>query len=279
MSSELIKECNSLEKFVHWDQGYTHLRFINKGFGVDDAKSIAFGLKRKSCNVSHINLSMNEIGDKGALALASVLKVNKTVTCLNLTDCAIKDMVAEALFKALEANTSIKEINLSYNSITSGGIKALANMLKANNTITKIHLAGNNIGDEGAKLLAEAVNDNTSLSTLGLEECNIGNDGASALLNILDKTAIEELLLESNDIDDNILRNILEELELTEVVKEEVAAEIASGEDVFSIPHPASPNPNGFTGLDACLHPKLSKCDTFPVLGDQQVPVLDSDAI
>lgn len=80
----------------------------------------------KDPNKVVLNLSSNEIGDKGATAIG----------------------------KALQRNTKLQQLYLGVNQyVTADGAKANAETLTKNSTLQGLFLEGNKIGDEGAKPL------------------------------------------------------------------------------------------------------------------------------
>ena len=131
-----------------------------------------------------LDLSSNNIGDGGAIALAEALKVNASLTVLYLMSNGISPAGASALAEMLKLNTSLTVLNLNYNNIGAGA-SALAEVFKVNTSLTDLDLNNNNIGDGGAIVLAEALKVNTSLTVLDLSSNNIGDGGAIALAEAL----------------------------------------------------------------------------------------------
>ena len=82
-----------------------------------------------------IRLYGNQIGDKGATAIAEALKVNGALTVLGLEN----------------------------NKIGPSGATAIAEALKVNGALTELSLGGNRIGDQGATAIADALNFNGAL--------------------------------------------------------------------------------------------------------------------
>jgi hypothetical protein len=70
-----------------------------------------------SPNLKVLSLSGNNIGVDGALALAEVLKVNKSLIHLDVRRNKIGVVGATALFKALDLNTTLRDVDLSRNNI------------------------------------------------------------------------------------------------------------------------------------------------------------------
>ncbi|GBG35039.1 Protein kinase, putative, partial [Hondaea fermentalgiana] len=114
-------------------------------------------------------LAKNDIGDKGATALANALASYETLQTLNLGGNKIGDEGTTALANALASYESLQTLNLGGNNIGDEGAMALANALANNESLHTLHLGGNNIGDEGAMALANALANNASLHTLDFD--------------------------------------------------------------------------------------------------------------
>ncbi|KKK87743.1 hypothetical protein LCGC14_2750180, partial [marine sediment metagenome] len=83
--------------------------------------------------------------------------VNKTVTHIYLRDNNIGYKGAEAIAAALKVNKTVTQIDLRLNNIGDKGAEAIAAALKVNKTVTQISLRGNNIGDKEAEAIAAAL--------------------------------------------------------------------------------------------------------------------------
>mmetsp|Transcript_26298 Transcript_26298/g.64109 ORF Transcript_26298/g.64109 Transcript_26298/m.64109 type:complete len:306 (+) Transcript_26298:50-967(+) len=122
----------------------------------------------------------NQIGDKGAKAIANLLLQDDSLS------------------------SSLQSLFLGANKIGSQGAKDFASTLSQNKTLTKLYLEGNNIGLEGANAFSdalEAMNNGTTtgatLQHLFVDNNNIGKEGSKRLAKALNSaTAIGESLLE-----------------------------------------------------------------------------------
>ncbi len=93
-----------------------------------------------------INLTMNRIGDKGAIKLAAI----PTLQSLNLSCCAITDVG----FEALARSVSLKELKLAGNKITDSGVIAFSKQ-NPKSQLSCLHLQENHdITDIGFKELS-----------------------------------------------------------------------------------------------------------------------------
>ncbi|KAJ1540967.1 hypothetical protein HK096_010538 [Nowakowskiella sp. JEL0078] len=167
-----------------------------------------------------LDISCNEIGDRGALAVESFLeepnitllieamtissnlqhKIKRTsLTQLNLGFNVITHIGTQAIARALETNKSLVYLSLAGNYMNVTGAEAISRALKNNNTLKKLDLSSNNINCEGASAIANALKSNTVLVTLVLDENNIMTDGLKALATALPfNSTLEELFLWHN---------------------------------------------------------------------------------
>lgn len=106
-------------------------------------------------------LAGNSIRDRGALAIAEVLKINTTLTSIDLRSNDIGLEGGVAMFKALSQNTNLEFLDLSgmsginRNHIGLPGAEAIAQTLEANKVLEKLYIRENGFGPEGAKAIAE----------------------------------------------------------------------------------------------------------------------------
>ncbi|KAF0461853.1 hypothetical protein F8M41_000348 [Gigaspora margarita] len=129
--------------------------------------------------INSLYLYENWIDSEG---IAEILCNNTTLTSLKLNgnnngnNIGIKG--AKALAKALHTNTTLTSLNLSRDNIGSEGGKALANAL---------YLSVNDIGIEGGKMLVKALCKNTTLISLNLSCNGISFDERKELTKTLHK--------------------------------------------------------------------------------------------
>jgi Leucine-rich repeat (LRR) protein len=120
----------------------------------------------KNTSIKSLDLSQNEIGNGGAIALARI----KTLSFLNLG--GNKDIRDEGA-KALSENETLNYLDLRLSGIGNSGAAAFAK----NQSLTSLNLEGNQIEDATADALAT----NQTLRFLDLKDNNIRNAGAVAL--------------------------------------------------------------------------------------------------
>ena len=172
-------------------------------------------------SMKSLNLSNNNIGNEGVIAIAEALKENQIITTLDLHNNFIGPEAATALANALRVNSSITKVILTYNNIENEGATALAEALRVNKTVTSLNLWMNKIGPVGATELAEALKVNKTVTSLNLSNNKIGPVGATALANALKVNSnIASLNLSRNEIEDEGATAIADAVTVNNTIKE-----------------------------------------------------------
>ncbi|KAJ3011998.1 hypothetical protein HKX48_006541 [Thoreauomyces humboldtii] len=124
------------------------------------------------------DLSCNEIGDDGAVALAAFVKVwkqsNPWATIQNLT-----------FSRVVQDDTALETLNLRANNIGPVGVVALAKALHINERLLKLDISGNNVGSEGGMEIANMLQLNSSLEHLHMANCRLTATPLIALSTVL----------------------------------------------------------------------------------------------
>ena len=183
------------------------LRHLNINANRIDHRSMdnfATTLKRNAL-LETLQLDHNQIGSKGAVALASVLwrpeAVMPSLKWLSVQNCSISDEGAKAFAQALQHNSVITRISLGRNQIGPEGATALALMFQNNSKIKEIELSGNSIGDVGIGKLMLALCVNTQVLICHLEMTNLTNDGVASITKMLEhNSSVSALKLSQNHI-------------------------------------------------------------------------------
>ena len=160
--------------------------------------------------LTHLNLSGNEIGESGAQLLSEALSVNTKLTHLNLSGNQIGKSGAQLLSKALSVNTELTHLNLSGNQIGKSGAQFLSDALFCNTTLTHLNLDDNLVGPDGVAYLSLALVFNTTLTYLNLDGNLAQAFGATYLSRALSRntTALTDLNLARNEIDDSVANSL-----------------------------------------------------------------------
>lgn len=165
----------------------------------------------------------NTIRNKGAAAIAEMLKKNTTIITLDLKSNDIGVEGGCSLFKVLETtnrtltsidlsgmsgrfrkffNKSDNEVGVNRNHIGKPGADAVAIALSENNVLKELAVRENGFGTDGAKSIAAGLSTNNTLSVLDLGSNSIGAEGARAIAAALTTSEIAHLSLARNAIGD-----------------------------------------------------------------------------
>jgi len=125
-----------------------------------------------------LDLSYNNLGPKGCLAVAEALKANSSLTSLDLQLNNIGDEGARAIGKALLDNGSMTEINLD-------GFALPVKELKDTDPVERLDLSGKDIGVASAVVIASLIGNNRSLTSLDLGKTQLGPKGGLAIAEAL----------------------------------------------------------------------------------------------
>eukprot|EP01063_Lacrimia_lanifica_P022643 TRINITY_DN3017_c0_g1_i1.p1 TRINITY_DN3017_c0_g1~~TRINITY_DN3017_c0_g1_i1.p1 ORF type:complete len:440 (+),score=205.66 TRINITY_DN3017_c0_g1_i1:131-1450(+) len=144
-------------------------------------------------DLRELNLRHSGLGDKGAIALAETLKVNKTITELSLVDNWITPHGGAALLEAIQVNTLITSLDVSENRLgyragqvsSEGQLGTLLHNLLQNGSpcrqLKTLTLRKNHIGDRDLDKLCDALASNTWLHEIDLSYNELGPASGKAL--------------------------------------------------------------------------------------------------
>lgn len=216
----------TLADALNHNQHIKYLRLSNNN--ISDA-SVSYLAKKIPNQLEELDISENNIGKKGCIALSktSLKKIDisanpvedaiaefatsSVLRELSAFECQITDIGAEKLF----SSRSIVILDLGSNAISGACLKSLPqnNVLEKlkllqnpieeeyccyiaeNKSLSHLDLTNTYLGDAAAAFLAQ----NSSLESLFLSECLVKNTGAIALS---ENKTLKELLLEGNRISD-----------------------------------------------------------------------------
>ena len=138
-----------------------------------------------STRFRRLNLCSSGISDRGAAALAEVLRT-ATLSVLDLSRNNITGTGAEAISNSITRhNCNFRDLNMSNNRISYTGAVAFAQSL-LRHSLQSLDLSNCDIGDTGAIALARALHHNDGLSFLDLGGDNgIGKEGTHQLVQAL----------------------------------------------------------------------------------------------
>eukprot|EP00842_Homolaphlyctis_polyrhiza_P002430 jgi/Hompol1/3188/HPOL_006393-RA len=117
-----------------------------------------------------VDLSYNEIGDRGAFSIAKVLKDDISIEVLILRSNNITGDGAAAIAKSLTYNEKLVTLDISANSIGDDGGMALATLLQVNANISDLNLSGCSLAATSLIAFATVLQSNSSVMTLNLSD-------------------------------------------------------------------------------------------------------------
>ena len=168
--------------------------------GVDGAVALARTF-HNCCQLQTLDLSDNSIGSDAAVALAGAFQNCCQLQTLNLSDNSIGSDGAVALASACQNTSQLKTLYLQYNDIGPSGGSAFGAALQVGSQLRHLGLSRNNICCEGAVGVATGLRDNKVLQHLFLRRNNISCTGAMALADGLQSDCqVRELDLSYNNI-------------------------------------------------------------------------------
>ncbi|KAL6046565.1 RNA-DNA hybrid ribonuclease [Balamuthia mandrillaris] len=157
--------------------------------GMGDKGAVAIGsLLRSAPPLKVLKLQDNGIREEGIMSIAEALAVNEQLTYLDLTRNEITARAAASLRKALNVNKSLLELGLAGGALEPASGITLANVLKKNNSLTSLNLWGNSVGaGKGALSLSKWLARNSSVAVLNLRGTDLGPEGAAELAAALER--------------------------------------------------------------------------------------------
>jgi len=184
----------------------TSLDLGNARLAAGDVATIALWLKDNGV-LTDLNLYDNSgkfqccIGDEGAMALASALRVNEVLINLDVRRNKISGDAAQPLATAVLASSSLEifgsvplkelrantldKLALSGHALGVPEALVLAKLVEGSGVLKELNLRANSIGPTGATALADALKVKGVLKTLNLRDNNIRAEGAAAIAEAL----------------------------------------------------------------------------------------------
>lgn len=128
-----------------------------------------------------LDLSLNSMGDEGAVVLARSLAHNLSLTSLNVGYCHISDRGGVAIARALAFNTTLTALHLSVNYLTTVAATSFSDSISINPALRTIDLSLNLLDDASVWSICDALATNTALTHLDLHSNFISDEGAAGL--------------------------------------------------------------------------------------------------
>ncbi|KAJ3212140.1 hypothetical protein HDU67_004010 [Dinochytrium kinnereticum] len=118
--------------------------------------------------LQELDLSFNEIGDRGGRAIASFLKDDKYLRILKLNSNSIGPDGGIAIAKALNINETLQVIDISDNSIADPGGMEIAAMLQINTALSHIYMRGCNLAANSLIAIFTVLQNNQTIEFLDI---------------------------------------------------------------------------------------------------------------
>jgi len=165
----VIKGTQAIATALQKNNTLTKLYISSNYIGVEGAQAIAEALQT-NITLKTLYISDNQINDDGVTALSKALETNKenTLTTFYIIKNNIGVKGAIAIAGALQGNETLTTLDIDGNKIGDEGAKAIAEALQLNKTLTNLNISNNNIEDEGAKAIVKALETNKILTTLNI---------------------------------------------------------------------------------------------------------------
>lgn len=170
--------------------GLQVLHVAHSSMNSDSVRNLLESLGSDS-TIRELNLSSNNFGPAGAVALVAVFRSRGKRTCvampcLDRLDMSNNDLGDEGTAQLTMAiikrpDVHLVDLRVSSNSIGSGGIETIMNKLLHHNLVS-LALDKNSIGDQGCQLVAASLQSMPSLSRLNLSFNQIGSRGITSLM-------------------------------------------------------------------------------------------------
>lgn len=139
-------------------------------------------LKRmRARGLVHLDLSHNQIGDSGAIALGVTLKSHPSLRRVDVRSNSIGGSGANKLGQGLAQNSCLTSLDLSDNPLSDKGLASLAKALTNSRVsgLLELRLENTGVGPAGADALAKLLNTSTKLTTLEMGRMTLRGDAGT----------------------------------------------------------------------------------------------------
>lgn len=182
------------------------LNLTSTQLGTKGATALA-SLLRYNKSIQELYVGHNNMGTRGIKTLVAGLVENSTLQILDVSHNAMKKQGANILSEAMQNSktSNIRIIDVTCNKLGPAGIQAFAKLIAMDQKLEGFYAGQNDLGPEGATTLGNALRVNYSLKEVRLEANEIGNVGAWMLVDSLGEndhrtSTVEKIALGWNDI-------------------------------------------------------------------------------
>ncbi|XP_029537725.1 NACHT, LRR and PYD domains-containing protein 12-like isoform X2 [Oncorhynchus nerka] len=202
----------------------------NCKLGLEQSRSLAVLLIDNPRHLRELDVSMNDLGDRGVKLLMDTLKSTQ-IYKLELYCCQLTEKCCENMFGCLVNIPSLRELNLSNNNLKDEGVKMLCNAFGLpacqleklivascgitlvrgfhfNSILKELDISRNHLGDSDD--WADVLFCLSSLETLRLSDCKLTEKCFEVLVKALSSnlTNLKELDLSGNDLGDRGVKTL-----------------------------------------------------------------------
>lgn len=124
----------------------------------------------KAANVVNLNLYVNEMGPRGAQAIAKAMPFMPKLVQLDLQQWQVKPEGAKYIADAIAVHPRIKSLKMHYNHLGWDGTEHIAKACAHHKTLTNLDLGDNGMDEAGARHIAAMLATNTSITRLDLSK-------------------------------------------------------------------------------------------------------------
>ncbi|XP_020334707.1 NACHT, LRR and PYD domains-containing protein 12-like [Oncorhynchus kisutch] len=206
------------------------LKLSNCKLGLEQSRSLAVLLIDNPRHLRELDVSMNDLGDRGVKLLMDILKSTQ-IYKLELYCCQLTEKCCENMFGCLVNIPSLRELNLSNNNLKDEGVKMLCNAFGLpacqleklivascgitlvrgfhfNSILKELDISRNHLGDSDD--WADVLFCLSSLETLRLSDCKLTEKCFGVLVKALSSnlTNLKELDLSGNDLGDRGVKTL-----------------------------------------------------------------------
>ncbi|XP_067897771.1 NLR family CARD domain-containing protein 3-like [Heterodontus francisci] len=159
-----------LQRLVPALRCFTNLKMIGSNLGDSGVKILSQMMKSPECKLQNLELERNDLSHKCCEALVFILSNSKMLSNLNLSNNNLGDRGICLLSTALkDPQSRMQKLNLSNNNLSFGSWEELVNVLITNQTLRELNVSNNRMGEAGLRKLSTALKDpRCKLQKLGL---------------------------------------------------------------------------------------------------------------